>query len=144
MAAHRYPESLAQFQKALELDPNFNPAHFKMSQLYAVMGRFSDAVSEYQKALPMAGSWNADAKSFGSLVATGLLDRRSKTGYEPESFIANGFAVAGDREQTFAYLERAVQNEDDQLACVIRYPMFDGIRTDPRYADIMRRIGLSQ
>jgi serine/threonine protein kinase/tetratricopeptide (TPR) repeat protein len=144
MAAHRYPESLAQFQKALELDPNFNPAHFKMSQLYAVMGRFSDAVSEYQKALPMAGSWNADAKSFGSLVATGLLDRRSKTGYEPESFIAIGFAVAGDREQTFAYLERAVQNEDDQLACVIRYPMFDGIRTDPRYADIMRRIGLSQ
>jgi eukaryotic-like serine/threonine-protein kinase len=143
MAARRYPESLAQFQKALELDPNFNPAHFKASQLYAVMGRFSDAVNEYQKALPMAGSWNADAKGYGSLLAAGLLDRRSKIGYEPESFIAVGFAIAGDRQQTFAWLEKAVENEDDQLACVIRYPMFDGIRSDPRYPEIMRRIGLN-
>jgi eukaryotic-like serine/threonine-protein kinase len=144
MAARRYPESLAQFQKALELDPKFPPAHFKLSQLYAVMGRFADAASEYQKSLPMPGSWNADAKGFGNLFAAGLLDRRSKTGYEPESFIAIGFAVAGDRQQTFAWLEKAIENEDDQLACVIRYPMFDGIRADPRYADLMHRIGLPQ
>jgi serine/threonine-protein kinase len=143
MAARRYPDSLAQFQKALELDPKFGPAHFKLSQLYAVMGRFADAVSEYQKTLPMPGSWNADAKGFGSLFAAGLMDRRSKTGYEPESFIAIGFAVAGDRQQSFEWLAKAVENEDDQLGTVIRYPMFDGMRSDPRYADLMHRIGLS-
>ncbi len=144
MAAHRYPESLAQFQKALELDPNFVPAHFKLSQLYAVMGRFTEAVSEYQKVLPMPGSWTPDAKGYGQLVTAALLDKRSKTGYEPESFIASGFAVAGDRQQTFDWLEKAVENEDDQIGSAIRYPMFDGIRSDPRYADVMHRIGLSQ
>ena len=143
IAAHRYPESLAQFQKALELDPNFNPAHFKLSTLYAVMGRFTEANSEYQKALPTPGTWSTDAKGFGRLFAAGLLDRRSRVGYEPESFIAIGFAFAGDREQMFQWLEKGVENEDDQLGCVLRYPMFDGIRSDPRYADIMRRVGLS-
>jgi len=143
MAARRYPESLAQFQKALDLDPNFNPAHFKLSTLYAVMGRFSEANSEYQKALPTPGTWSADAKGFGRLFTAGLLDKRSKVGYEPESFIAIGFAVAGDRERTFEWLKKGVENEDDQLGCVLRYPMFDGIRSDPRYADIMGRIGLS-
>jgi eukaryotic-like serine/threonine-protein kinase len=144
MAAHRYPESLAQFQRALELDPNFRPAHLKLSELYAGTGRFADAVSEYKKNASMPGSWTADAKGYGQLVTAELLDQRSKTGYEPESFIASGFAVAGDRKQTFDWLNKAVENEDDQLGSVMRYPMFDGIRSDPRYADIMRRIGLPQ
>ena len=143
MAAHRYPESLAQFQKALELDPNFRPAHLKLSQLYGVMGRFPEANSEVQTVLPTPGSWSGDAKGYGQLFATGLMNKRSKTGYEPESFIAAGFAMAGDREQMFEWLEKGVENQDDQLGSVLRYPMFDGIRSDPRYADIMRRIGLS-
>jgi hypothetical protein len=115
-----------------------------MSQLYAVMGKYADAISEYQKALPTSGSWNADAKGFGSLFSSGMLNQRSKTGYEPESFIAIGFAIAGDRQQTFDWLNKAVQNEDDQIGAVIRYPMFDGLRSDPRYADIMHRLGLPQ
>jgi tetratricopeptide (TPR) repeat protein len=144
MAAHRYPESLAQFQKALEVDQKFSPAHFKLSMLYAVMGRFGEAVSEYQKVFSVPGSWAADAKGCGRLFAAGLLDKRSKTGYEPESFIAAGFAVAGDRQQMFDWLEKAVENEDDQIGAVIRYPAFDGMRSDPRYAELMRRIGLPQ
>jgi serine/threonine protein kinase/tetratricopeptide (TPR) repeat protein len=144
MAAHRYSESLAQFQKALELDPNFRPAHLKLSELYAGTGRFAEAVSEYKKNASMPGSWSGDAKGYGRLVTAELLDQRSKTGYEPESFIASGFAVAGDRQQTFDWLEKAVENEDDQLGTAIRYPMFDGIRTDPRYPDLMRRLGLPE
>ena len=142
MAAHRYPESLAQFQKALEIEAKFPPAHFKLSQLYAVMGRFADAVSEYQKVFSVPGSWTADARGYGRLFAAGLLDKRSKTGYEPESFIASGFAAAGDRQQMFDWLEKGVEGEDDSLGSSIRYPMFDGIRSDPRYLDLMQRIGL--
>jgi serine/threonine protein kinase/tetratricopeptide (TPR) repeat protein len=144
MAARRYPESMVQFQKALDLDPKFQPAHFKLSMLYAVMGRFAEAVSEYQKAFPMPGSTAADAKDFGQLFTAGLLDSRHRTGYEPESSIACGFAVAGDRQKTLEWLEKAVENEDDQLATAIRYPMFDGVRSDPRYVNLMRRIGLPQ
>jgi serine/threonine protein kinase/tetratricopeptide (TPR) repeat protein len=142
MVAHRYPEALAQFQKALDLDPKFPPAHFKLSQLYAVMGRFPEAVSEYQKVFSVPGSWTADAKGYGRLFSAGLIEKRSKTGYEPESFIAIGFAVAGDRQQTFEWLQKAVENEDDQLGTVLRYPMLDGIHSDPRYTGLIQRIGL--
>ena len=144
MAAHRYPESLAQFQKALDLEPNFKPAHYKLSQLYAAMGRFGDAVSEYQKDHPLPGSWSPDAKGYGLFVVAGLTEDRNKTGYAAESFIAAGFATAGDRESTFQWLEKAVVSGDDQLANSVRYPMFDAYRSDPRYADIMRRIGLPE
>jgi serine/threonine protein kinase/tetratricopeptide (TPR) repeat protein len=142
MVAHRYPESLAQFQKALEIDPKFAPAHFKLSHLYAVMGRFAEAVSEFQKVFSMPGSWTADAKGCGRLFSAGLIEKRSKTGYEPESFIAIGFAVAGDRQQTFEWLQKAVESQDDQLGTVMRYPMLDGIRSDPRYPGLMQWIGL--
>jgi eukaryotic-like serine/threonine-protein kinase len=142
MVNHRYPESLAQFQKALELEPKFAPAHFKLSQLYAVMGRFAEAMSEYQKVYSMPGSWTADAKGCGRLFSAGLIEKRRKTGYEPESFIAVGFAIAGDRQQTFEWLEKAADSEDDQLGTVMRYPMLDGIRSDPRYTSLMQRIGL--
>ena len=49
MDAHRYPEALAQFQKTLERDPNFRPAHHKLAQLYAATGDFANAVSELQQ-----------------------------------------------------------------------------------------------
>lgn len=52
MQAHRYPESLAQFQKVLARDPNFDPAHYKLSQLYATIGRFAEAVREIQGESP--------------------------------------------------------------------------------------------
>jgi TolB-like protein/predicted Ser/Thr protein kinase len=56
MVAHRYPEALAQFQKTLERDPTFGPAHHKLSQLYAVTGDFTNAVRELKKFAPTMGS----------------------------------------------------------------------------------------
>jgi Tfp pilus assembly protein PilF len=142
MAAHRYDESLAQFRKSLELDPNFPPAHFKLSQLYATTGRFADAISEWQKFMPMPGSWGADAHGYGQLVTAAQLAEQKKTGYWPASFIAYGYAVQGDSVKTFQWLNQATADEDDQLPIAIRYPLFDGIRSDPRYLEVMRRINL--
>ncbi len=144
MAAHRYPESLTQFRKALALDPNFSPAHFKLSQLYASMGKFSDAVSEWNKFRPMPGSWSADAKGYGDLVVASLLEDEKRSGYVPEVFVACGYVVAGDKENTFQWLNRGAENEDDSLGSAIRYPLFDGIRSDPRYAALMHKIDLPE
>jgi adenylate cyclase len=144
MAARRYPESLTQFRHVLELDKNFGPAHQKLSWLYVATGKYADAVSEWQKFMFLTGSWSADAKGYGTLVTTSLLDARKRIGYEPGSFIASGFAVAGDREKTFEWLDKAVLEEDDQLAVYLRYPLFDGIRSDPRYADLMHRLRLPE
>ena len=58
--------------------------------------------------------------------------------------VALSFAIARDREKTFEWLERAFKDEDVELIPDIRFPPFDFIRSDPRYADLMRKLGLPQ
>jgi serine/threonine protein kinase/tetratricopeptide (TPR) repeat protein len=137
MENRRYPESLAQFQKVLERDPNFSAAHYKLSQLYATTGRFAEAVSELQKVVSKPGSWSADAKSYHDLML-------ALRGTDRSAAVAVAAAISGDRNQAFEYLEKAYSDADDELLIVVRYPALDPLRSDPRYADLMRRLGLPQ
>jgi TolB-like protein/Tfp pilus assembly protein PilF len=134
--AHRYDESLAQFQKALLADPGFKPAHYKLSLLYAATGRFGEAVSELQKFAPTPGSFSPDAKGY---VALNLASTHKD---EWLSTVAVAYGYANDREKTFEYLEKAYAQADEELLLSIRLPAFDFVRSDPRYADFMRRMGL--
>jgi serine/threonine protein kinase/TolB-like protein/tetratricopeptide (TPR) repeat protein len=134
--AHRYEESLAQFQRALLADPGFKPGHYKLSLLYATTGHFGEAVSEYQKYLPTPGSFPPDAKGY---IAVTLASKEDSM-----SGVAVAYACAGDREKTLEYLEKAYSQADEELLLSIRMPGFDFIRGDPRYADLMRRIGLPE
>jgi eukaryotic-like serine/threonine-protein kinase len=138
MVAGRFPESLAQFRTTLERDPAFQPAHYKLSQLYATTGHFAEAVREFQIATQVPGSWSADAQGYSRLTLT------APTAIDPVAAIAVGFALTGNRNKTFEYLEKAFSDGDDELIFCIRYPAFDSIRSDPRYADLMRRVGLPE
>ncbi len=137
MEARRYPESLAEFKKVLERDPNFQPAHYKLSQLYATMGRIADAISEIQKIMPKQGSYPSTPKSYVEL-AMGI------TGTDRSAAVGVAYAVAGDRDHAFEYLNKAFTDGDDELPSAVRYPALDSIRSDPRYADLMRRMGLPE
>jgi eukaryotic-like serine/threonine-protein kinase len=137
--AGRYPEALAQFHQIIESEPAFDPPHFYLSQLYAMTGRFGDAVSEFQKwaHLPIAGSFSADAQGYNTRLKA-VSDRLVP------SALALGSALAGDRDKAFEYLDKAYSIEDDDLIQTLRYPALDPIRSDARYADLMRRLGLPQ
>jgi tetratricopeptide (TPR) repeat protein len=93
MDAHRYPGALAQFQKALERDPKFGPAHHKLAYLYAPTGDFADAVSESQKFVFVPGSWSPDVKGYRDLAQAEFS--------KPESMIwvAMAMAVMGRARQ---------------------------------------------
>jgi serine/threonine protein kinase/Tfp pilus assembly protein PilF len=136
--AHRYEESLAQFQNALQRDPGFKPAHYKLSLLYAATGHFGDAVNEMQKYAPTPGSFSPDAK--GYLALTLASARRE----EWLSGVAVAYGFANDREKTLEYLEKSYAQADEELLLSIRMPAFDFIRSDARYQDFMRRIGLPE
>jgi serine/threonine protein kinase/Flp pilus assembly protein TadD len=138
MVAGRYPESLSQFQKVLERDPAFAPAHYKLSQLYATTGHFADAISEFRKFAPISGSWSADSQGYSRLTIG------APNPHDNIAAIAVGFALAGDRNEAFEFLEKAFAEEDDELIFAIRYPAFDSIRSDPRYAELMRHLGLPE
>jgi serine/threonine protein kinase/tetratricopeptide (TPR) repeat protein len=136
--AHRYSEALAQFQKTLERDPNFKPAHFKLSQLYAATNDFANAVSQLEKFVPTPGSWSPDAKGYRDLAQAGLSSPDSMT------WMALAVAPTGDRNKTFDYLDKALSDREIELVLCIRYPTLDPIRSDRRYAGVMHRLGLPE
>jgi serine/threonine protein kinase/tetratricopeptide (TPR) repeat protein len=137
MEAKHYPESLAQFQKVLDRDPNFGPAHYKLSQFYATTGRFPEAVIELRKLFSKPIAVKEDVKGYLELMST--LEGTDRSGA-----VAVASALAGDKDQAFQNLDRAYADGDNELLICIRYPALDTLRSDPRYADLMRRFGLPQ
>ena len=138
MQAHRYPESLALFQKVLERDPTFFPAHFKLSHFYATTGRFPDAVAELRKSFLLKPiSVTPDAKGYLQLMLT-------LEGSDRAAAVAMASSLAGNRDLAFQYLEQSYADGDNELLIAIRYPALDPLRPDPRYKDLMRRLGLPE
>ena len=138
MMAHRYPEALAEFQKELQRDPNFLPAHHKLANFYAATGDFAKGVSELQKFARTPGSWSPDAKGYRELAQAAFSKPESMT------WVALAMAVTGERNKAFEYLDKALDAEEIEVVLCIRFPSFDPIRSDPRYAAIMRRLGLPE
>jgi eukaryotic-like serine/threonine-protein kinase len=137
MEARRYPEALTQFQKVLARDPNFPAVHYKLSQFYATTGRFADAVNELQGVFPKPIPMSEDAK--GYLQLTLRLE-----GSDRSTAAAVAAALAGNRDMAFEYLEKAYSDGDNELLIGIRYPALDSLRSDSRFADLMRRLGLPE
>jgi eukaryotic-like serine/threonine-protein kinase len=137
MQAKRYPESLEQFQKVLARDPNFVAAHYKLSHLYATMGRFPEAVAELRKAFLKPIPVTEDAKGYLQLMST--LD-----GSDRDAAAGMAASLAGNRDLAFQYFEKAFSDGDDELLIIIRNPALDSLRSDPRYKDLMRRLGLPE
>ena len=136
MVAHRYPEAVAQFNKVLERDPSFTPAHYYLSQVYATMGRYAEALSELQKTGAVKGTWSADAHGYLKLMLS--------VKFAAPTNIAVSYALAGDRDKAFEYLDKAYAEEDSELMACIRFPAFDSLHSAPRYAELMKRLGLPQ
>jgi serine/threonine protein kinase/tetratricopeptide (TPR) repeat protein len=139
MVAHRYPEALAQMQKELEHDPSFGPAHYYLSQMYASTGQFADAVNEMQRLgpAPIPGSFSGDAQGYLKLAQ----DRRASSA---PTLVAVIYALQGDRNKAFEYLEKAYAEQDAELMACIRFPAFDVLHSDPRWTEFMRRLGLPE
>jgi serine/threonine protein kinase/tetratricopeptide (TPR) repeat protein len=143
MMAHRYPESLDQFQQVVERDPAFGGNHFYLSQLYAITGKFPEAVGELRKLDPsFPGSFTPDAQGYAKLMAA--MTAQYEAEGEDLADVAVAFAAAGDRSEALDYLEKAYASKDTELANFVRSPAFDSVRSDPRYADLIRKMGLPQ
>ena len=134
---HRYPEALAEFQKVLGRDPNSRLTHHKLGQFYASTGRIADAVSECQRSLPDPVKASADVKGY-------LRCEMAHVGGLQSAAAALAYSASRDRDHAFEYLEKAYADEDIELLIVIRSPAFDWLRSDARYKDLMKRLGLPE
>ncbi len=70
------------------------------------------------------------------------LKKRKQAGYVPAAAFVNAYLGLGDYDQAFAWFERAYQEKSNILQFLKVHPFFDPVRGDPRFADLVRRVGL--
>jgi TolB-like protein/DNA-binding winged helix-turn-helix (wHTH) protein/Flp pilus assembly protein TadD len=149
--AHSYDESIRQSRKTIEMDPSFAIAHNHLAQAYLQKQMNDDAVVELQKAVQLSGgSPTCTANLARAYVATGKkseaekllgnLKKRASPGYSHGSEIAVIYAALGDRDQAMNWLEKGYEERFNPG--VLLRPGFDPLRSDPRFENLVRRIGL--
>jgi TolB-like protein/DNA-binding winged helix-turn-helix (wHTH) protein/Tfp pilus assembly protein PilF len=151
--AGSYDASIQQSLRTIELDPGFGLAHNHLGQAYLQKHMNTEAIDELKKAVALsAGGPTCIANLARAYVAAGerreaagLLDdlkRRSSPLHSYASEIAVMYAALGDADQAMAWLERGAE-ERFNPGVLVR-PGFDPLRSDPRFADLMRRVGLAR
>jgi TolB-like protein/DNA-binding winged helix-turn-helix (wHTH) protein/Flp pilus assembly protein TadD len=151
LIAHFPDDSIQQGRKTIEMDPNFGLGHYQLAQAYLEKKMYSEAIAELQTATRLSGdspTWTATlarahAASGNQLEAQKLLDDL-KTSYSPgdphASDIAVVYAALGDKDQAFAWLQKGYGQRFNPG--VLLRPGFDPLRSDPRFQNLLRRIGL--
>jgi len=157
LTAGNYGSAVEQWNRTLELEPTFPESHFLLSKAYWTKDLYPEALNEAQKAVSYSGSGGTPRYVAGvgyALAAAGKraearniideLARTSKSSNVSPSYIAGIYSTLGERDQAFEWLEKAYQVRDDQLTRIMIDPIFGSIRSDPRYTDLLRRMGLPQ
>ena len=146
-------EGLAGLQKTSELDPNYWLAHLFASSAYIEKGMFAEAVAEARTARelsgvssqPIAYAGYALAKSGKQAEARVMLEELLKLSaqrYVPPYHIAFLYNGLNEREETLAWLKRGIEQRDPKMVFLKAEPKWSNLRDDPRFQDVLRRVGL--
>ncbi len=151
--ARRYDQSLEQFRKALDMDPNFAVAHLWLGQVYEQRRMYETAISEFQKGISLSGGGTYALARLGHAYAVAgrrgeaqmvlnQLNDLSKQKYVSPYDIGMIYAGLGENDRAFAWLEKAYEERSVALYFLKVEPSLDPLRSDPRFHDLLRRIGL--
>jgi TolB-like protein/DNA-binding winged helix-turn-helix (wHTH) protein/Flp pilus assembly protein TadD len=149
--AHSYDQSIQQSRKAIEMDPNFALAHNQLGQAYIQEHMYDDAVAELRKAVQLSGgsptcvanlarAYVVSGKSVEAVKLLSDLKRRSDPGHSNASEIAMIYTSLGDADQAMNWLEKGYEERFNPG--VLLRPGFDPLRSDPRFQQLVHRIGL--
>jgi TolB-like protein/Flp pilus assembly protein TadD len=152
-AAHRYNEATKQSRKVIEMDPNFAVAHYELGQALAQMKQYNPAIAELEKANQLSGgdptciavlayAYAASGRADEALKLLNGLKNRPNHRFSHAADEALIYASLNDKDQAMALLEKAYEERFDALA--LRSPALDLLRSDPRFLDLVRRIGVPQ
>jgi len=144
--ARDYDRAVEQAAKTFKIDPNYLVGHLWLGKAYEVMGNYKQAVEQWAQMARLGGD-EAYAREMmqafekGGYKAYLRLDiRHSETNNDP---VAEDYAMLGEKDAAFAALEKAFAKRTALLG-IKPNPDYDNLRSDPRFADLLRRMGLPQ
>jgi len=151
--ARKFEQAAAQHRKTLEMDPNFVFASYCLADDYIQMGNLPEALAELNRTRPISQDWSWIVAGIGyvdamlgkraeALQIINELTIRSNREYIDPVFIAYIYIYLGDKDQAFAWMEKGVQERSGQILWLRIEPLFDPLRSDPRFDEMVRRMGL--
>jgi TolB-like protein/DNA-binding winged helix-turn-helix (wHTH) protein/Flp pilus assembly protein TadD len=151
--ARQYDRAIEHCQKAIDLDPTFALAHEWLGQAYERKGMYEKAIAEFEKAITLSGrapeavallahAYAVSGKRREAQTVLNDLIELSARHYVSPYHIATIHAGLGDRDRAFEYLENAYKHRQNVLVFLKNDPRLDSLRSDPRYADLVRRMDL--
>jgi tetratricopeptide (TPR) repeat protein len=153
--AREYDRAIAEFDKALAIDPTFFDTHFHLGWAYIHKGMYENAIAALEKAallegrVPRARAGLAYAYARGGRTAEAAaiveeMKQKSAGHYVSPYCIALADTGLGRTDEAFESLEAAYQARDVWLIELAVEPGFDPLRSDPRFDDLLRRIGFPE
>ena len=144
-----------QINKTIEISPNFFVAHAGLTAAYLKLGKSNEALLEAQKSVELSKrhayalralshALAASGDRNGALEIIRELEQNSINGKSDKYFIATAYAGIGEKDQAFAWLEKSFQEHNYFLTNAGTDPFAESLRDDPRYKDILRRMGLPE
>jgi len=150
--ARHYDEAIREATSALALQPDNVGYLTGLGFALIANNQPADAIPGLEKAISLSGSPAATGILIRAYAHAGRrrdamrllaqLKQRRVAGYIPAGAFVNAYLGLGDKEQAFYWLEQAYKEQSNILQFLKTHPYFDPIRSDPRFADLVRRVGL--
>jgi serine/threonine protein kinase/Tfp pilus assembly protein PilF len=154
--ARRYDKALVPLQKTLEMDPNFSLAHASLGLVYLQKSMYREALMELQKESEMRGGSDAVVETWKGIAyakagkeseakkVLGDLLKRAKQVYVSPALLASLNLALGENDSGFKLLDLAYDERDSRLLELKVLPEFDGVRLDPRFKSLLKKVGLDK
>ncbi len=152
--SRRYDDAIRELRVVLTMHPESAMANWKLGYALIGNGQFEEAIPVLEKTVSLTDRSpgavdllaNAHAHAGHRAEALRLIDelkRRRETGYVPAGAFIDSYVALGDYDEAFVWFERAYQEQSNILQLLKVYPFFDPVRNDPRFVDLVRRVGLN-
>jgi len=153
-SARQYDRAISELQKVIQFDPDFQWAHAVLGMLYREKKMFPEAIAELKQAVAMddnaynvayLGSVYAKAgmKAEAQKLLADLI-KRSKSQHIASMALALLYAGMNEKDSTLVYLQKAYEARDEDMVRLNVEPLFDGLRGDPRFTALVRKMGLDK
>jgi len=154
--ARQYEQAAKQLTTTLEMDPNYAQAHWLLGMVYLRQPKLGDAIAELRKAVTLEGDSSRFIAGLGIAYATaGKHSEASKILADLQELSQRGYispawrallldALGGKREEALEALEKAYEDRDMQLSLLKADPVYDPLRSEPRFQALLRRMNFPE